>query len=218
MKFIHLKTFTVITTVLALGIAVSAKNYNVKADAAITSQQGVVVRSTNYTANKVVKVPEKVVQASNQGKNGNDSNGGSSSTLSRGGSGTNVGSTVASESGSKVVSYAYKFIGSPYVWGAAGPRAFDCSGFTMYVYSAFGVGLDHYTGSQFNEGQSVSTSNLTAGDLVFFNTYGSISHVGIYIGDGNFIHAANSNTGVIVSSLSEGYYSSAYAGARRFLK
>lgn len=224
MVFFKLKTFTVFTTILFLGIAVHVKNYNVKADAAITSQQGVVVRSTNYTVNKVVKAPEKVVQVDEQENGGNDNNGGSSSTLSRGGSGgsssyaSSGGSTVASGSGSKVVSYAYKFIGSPYVWGAAGPRAFDCSGFTMYVYSAFGIGLDHYTGSQFGEGQSVSRSSLSAGDLVFFNTYGSISHVGIYIGDGNFIHAANSNTGVIVSSLSEGYYSSAYAGARRLLR
>ena len=206
MNFSKPNLIKVFMTFIALIAFMNMKTYEVKADAAIKSQQGVVVRSANYNTEKVVKVPEKkATTVSTSSKNG-------SSSLSRG-----TSSSVSGSAGN-VVNYAYKYLGSPYVWGASGPRAFDCSGFTMYVYSSFGVSLPHYTGSQFQVGQAVSRSNLAAGDLVFFNTYGSISHVGIYIGGGSFIHASSSTTGVIVSNLSEGYYSSNYAGARRVLK
>ena len=115
----------------------------------------------------------------------------------------------------EVVNYAYKFLGKPYVYGATGPNAFDCSGLTQYVYNKFGVDISRTTYTQVGEGTKVNRSDLKAGDLVFFNTEGSISHVGIYIGDGEFIHAPRTGKPVMVSSLSDGYYSERYATARR---
>jgi cell wall-associated NlpC family hydrolase len=136
----------------------------------------------------------------------------SNTSLSRGGSG------ISSASGSSsVTAYANKYLGRKYIWGASGPNAFDCSGFTMYVFRQFGINLPHQSGSQYKYGKAVSKGSLASGDLVFFNTYGSISHVGIYIGGGKFIHASNSRTGVTISSLSEGYYASRYVGAKRIL-
>lgn len=117
--------------------------------------------------------------------------------------------------GSEVVNYSYKFLGKPYVYGAAGPNAFDCSGLTQYVYNRFGIDLSRTTYSQVNQGVKVDRSNLIAGDLVFFNTEGSISHVGIYIGNGEFIHAPRTGKPVMVSSLNDGYYAQKYATARR---
>lgn len=207
MKYIKSTAFIFVVSILAISITAKTNSYKVKADAAIKTQQGVVVRSANLTTEKVIVVPKKETEETSK------SNSSKKSSLSRGGS---MNSSLAKTSGnSSVVGFASKFLGRPYVWGASGPRAFDCSGFTAYVYSNFGVYLDHYTGSQFGTGKSVSRANLSPGDLVFFNTYGSISHVGIYMGDGRFIHAANQRTGVTISNLDEGYYSARYAGARR---
>ncbi|MFL0247470.1 C40 family peptidase [Candidatus Clostridium stratigraminis] len=206
MKYSIAKPLLFAAALVAFGISARFNGYIVKADAAIKDQPSVVVRSASLNTDKVIKVPQKTEQKTSSTK---------SKTLSRGGGSGITGGAPASAGNSSVVSYAYKFLGKPYVWGASGPNAFDCSGFTAYVYRAFGVGLGHYTGTQFGSGQSVSKGNLAPGDLVFFNTYGSVSHVGIYVGGGNFIHAANSRTGVTVSSLSEGYYASRYAGARR---
>ena len=116
-----------------------------------------------------------------------------------------------------VVSYAKLFIGIKYVYGASGPNSFDCSGFTMYIMKMFGMNLPHSARSQAALGISVSKNNLMQGDLVFFSTSGgrSISHVGIYIGGGNFIHA--SSDGVKMSSLNGGYYSRNYVTARRII-
>lgn len=204
MKYSKAKPLLFVAALVAFGITAKFNGYNVKADAAIKDQPSVVVRSASLNSDKVIKVPQKAISTK--------------ITLSRGGSGLNQSGQVsapASAGNNSIVSFAYKFLGKPYVWGASGPNAFDCSGFTAYVYKAFGVSLAHYSGSQFGSGQSVSRANLSPGDLVFFNTYGSISHVGIYVGGGNFIHAANERIGVTVSSLSEGYYASRYAGARR---
>ena len=101
--------------------------------------------------------------------------------------------------------------------GASGPTVFDCSGFTSWVYSKNGKSLPRTAAAQYSGTARVSKDGLTPGDLVFFaGTYKSgISHVGIYIGGGQFIHAANSKTGVTISSLNSGYYSAHYAGAGR---
>jgi cell wall-associated NlpC family hydrolase len=127
----------------------------------------------------------------------------------------NKASRGAISKGNEVVNYAYKFLGKPYAYGATGPNAFDCSGLTQYVYNKFGVDISRTTYTQVEEGTKVKRSELRAGDLVFFNTEGSISHVGIYIGDGEFIHAPRTGKPVMVSSLSDGYYSARYATARR---
>ena len=126
----------------------------------------------------------------------------------------------ASVSGSSAVSLAYQYMGVPYVYGGASPSGFDCSGFTMYVYSQLGVSLPHGATPQLNYGTAVDRSDLQPGDLVFFQDYGYVaSHVGIYVGDGQFIHASSSSSNgycVCVSSLTSGYYNTHYLTARRF--
>ena len=116
-----------------------------------------------------------------------------------------------------IVGTARSRLGCAYRMGASGPTVFDCSGFTSWVYSQNGKSLPRTAAAQYSGTSRVSKDGLTAGDLVFFaGTYKSgISHVGIYIGGGQFIHAANSKTGVVVSSLNSGYYSAHYAGAGR---
>ncbi|MCE5313417.1 MAG: NlpC/P60 family protein [Armatimonadota bacterium] len=106
--------------------------------------------------------------------------------------------------------------GSRYRRGGTGRGGFDCSGFTRYVFAKYGVSLPHSSAAQARLGTAVSRSSLKSGDLVFFQTYRrGISHVGIYVGDGRFVHAATYGRGVRVDSLNSGYYSSRYRCARR---
>ncbi|QOV36158.1 C40 family peptidase [Streptomyces ferrugineus] len=107
------------------------------------------------------------------------------------------------------ISYAYAKLGSPYVWGATGPNAFDCSGLTQAAYRSAGISLPRTTYSQIDAGRRVSRSELLPGDLVFF--YSSISHVGLYIGNGQMIHAPNPSAPVRVAPLDE----MPFAGATR---
>ncbi|ELP62321.1 NlpC/P60 family protein [Streptomyces turgidiscabies] len=99
------------------------------------------------------------------------------------------------------VAYAYQKLGSPYVWGATGPDAFDCSGLIQAAYRSAGISLPRTTYAQINAGQRVSPSELLPGDLVFF--YSGISHVGIYVGNGQMIHAPNPSAPVRVAPLGE---------------
>ncbi|MET9351443.1 NlpC/P60 family protein [Streptomyces sp. NPDC006617] len=107
------------------------------------------------------------------------------------------------------VAYAYQKLGSPYVWGATGPNAFDCSGLTQAAYRAAGVSLPRTTYAQIDAGRRVSRSDLLPGDLVFF--YSGISHVGIYVGNGQMIHAPNPSAPVRVAPVDE----MPFAGAAR---
>ena len=107
------------------------------------------------------------------------------------------------------VSYALAQVGDSYVYGAAGPDAFDCSGLTMAAWAQAGVGLPHSSSAQMGSGAPVSQSQLQPGDLVFY--YSPVSHVGIYIGNGQIVHAANPSTGVQVSPV----FSMPYSGAVR---
>ncbi|EOT2959883.1 NlpC/P60 family protein [Clostridium perfringens] len=157
------------------------------------------------------KAEEAVSSAPNRG--GDVNTGGSSSSASNGSSSSNSGgSTVAPPSegaASAVVSYAYQFIGRPYVFGATGPDSFDCSGFTSYVYrNAVGREITRTTYSQINQGRPVSRDQLQPGDLVFTN---GVEHVGIYVGGGQMIHAARPGVGVIVGPIYN------YSSARRIL-
>jgi cell wall-associated NlpC family hydrolase len=111
-----------------------------------------------------------------------------------------------------VVGIAMRYLGVPYVWAGASPSGFDCSGLVMYVYAQVGVSLPHYTGAQWQLGVPVSRDQLEPGDLVFFD---GIGHVGIYVGNGLFIHAPQTGDVVKISSLAEGYYAANYDGARR---
>ncbi|MEV0737169.1 NlpC/P60 family protein [Streptomyces sp. NPDC050549] len=107
------------------------------------------------------------------------------------------------------VSYAYQKLGSPYVWGATGPNAFDCSGLVQAAYNSAGVSLPRTTYAQINAGQRVSRDELRPGDLVFF--YSGISHVGIYVGDGQMIHAPNPSAPVRLAPIDQ----MPFAGATR---
>lgn len=139
--------------------------------------------------------------------------------------------TSSSAKASEIVSYAKKFLGVPYVYGGASPSGFDCSGFTMYVYNHFGISMRHGAQAQAKLGEKITANksskssllnNLEVGDLVFFldyETMDEIGHCGIYIGDGNFIHASSgSGYCVKINSLLPGeYYNTRYCAARRVL-
>jgi peptidoglycan DL-endopeptidase CwlO len=114
---------------------------------------------------------------------------------------------------SSVVSIALQYLGVPYVWGGASPSGFDCSGLTMYAYAKVGVYLPHNAAMQYGMGSAVSQSQLAPGDLVFFS---GLSHVGMYIGGGRFVHAPHTGDVVKISSLSESWYAATYVGARRY--
>jgi peptidoglycan DL-endopeptidase CwlO len=113
--------------------------------------------------------------------------------------------------GARIVGFAERFVGTPYVWGGSSPSGFDCSGLVRYVYAHFGVTLPRTTYGQFDRGQRVSRWGLRPGDLVFFD---GVGHVGMYIGNGRFIHAPHTGTRVQIQTLS-GWYGSRFAGARR---
>ena len=132
----------------------------------------------------------------------------------------NVNNTVSQSKGEEVVAYAKQYLGCKYVSGGASPKSgFDCSGFTYYVFKNFGITLNRSSGAQVSNGTQVDKEDLQLGDLVLFQGWGttSIGHVGIYIGGNSFIHAANGNKGVVITSLSDSYYSKKYVTARRVI-
>ena len=120
--------------------------------------------------------------------------------------------------GAEIVATAKTCLGVPYVWGGESMSGFDCSGLVQYVFAKHGISLGRTCAQQYTNGSYISKSQLKPGDLVFFqNTYKEgISHVGIYIGDGAFIHSSSSK-GVMISQLSNPYWSQHYYGARRVL-
>ena len=130
-------------------------------------------------------------------------------TASRGSQPRMPASVPASGRASAAVNYALAQVGDAYVYGAAGPSAFDCSGLTMMAWAQAGVGLPHSSGAQMGSGTPVSSSSLQPGDLVFY--YSPVSHVGIYIGGGRIVHAANPSSGVQVA----GVFSMPFSGAVR---
>lgn len=133
----------------------------------------------------------------------------------------NIVSRSANRTSMKIVQEAKKVLGVPYRYGSNGPKSFDCSGFTSYVFKKCGIKLPRTSKSQAKIGKKISKSNLQVGDLVFFDTSGSyngvISHVGIYIGNGKFIHASSGKKAkkVVISDITDGYYKKKYVTARR---
>ena len=126
----------------------------------------------------------------------------------------------SSARGSDVAAFAMQFVGAPYVWGGTDPDGFDCSGFTRYVYQQFGLDLPQFAADQYSDqyGTMLTDSNeLQAGDLVFFaNTYEpGITHVGIYIGNGDVVQAMSPGIGVAIGNLREDYWAQHYYGALR---
>lgn len=190
------KTFGLLLSLILSIFAISLINCKyVQATEAPKKKNEIILRSANLSTDKTIKVPNRTLE---------------NKRMSRG------GSESTPEVAYDIVDLACSKIGSPYVWAAAGPDIFDCSGFTKYVFNNYGIDLPHYTGSQIRYGRGVSKTNLEPGDLVFFNTDGySVSHVGIYMGNNQFVHAASGNGRVMVSGLGEDYYSSRFVGARR---
>ncbi len=124
-----------------------------------------------------------------------------------------------------LLAFARSFEGYPYVYGGNGPNSFDCSGFVLYVYKHFGYSFSRGAQEQYKDGMHVNMDDLLPGDLVFFSSYGncnpsnstfrSITHVGLYLGNGYFIHASNPTRGVVIDTLWSGYYNSHFwAGCR----
>ncbi|MBM6664224.1 SH3 domain-containing C40 family peptidase [Flavonifractor plautii] len=141
------------------------------------------------------------------------------SSGSRGDGTTAVAVASNSSMGQQVVDYAKQFLGVPYVYGGNGPSSFDCSGFTSYIYRHFGYTLNRTASTQLSNGVAVSKSELQPGDLVFFryNTSYPASHVGIYIGNGQFIHASTNKYQVQIDQLLTGHYANVYIAGRRIL-
>jgi len=120
--------------------------------------------------------------------------------------------------GQYIADFALQFQGYPYVWAGNGPGGFDCSGFTQYVLlNTVGIDIGHGVAEQTYSGAWVNWGEWQPGDLVYFaGTYRpGISHTGVYIGDGQFLHAENEGTGVVISSVYSDYYAGHYYGAYR---
>jgi len=119
--------------------------------------------------------------------------------------------------GDAAVRVGLEHVGAPYRFGGASPAGFDCSGFVTYVYGRAGFDLPRDLAGQLGRGRRVERDGLEPGDLVFFrDTYKSgLSHSGVYVGDGRFVHAAAERKGVVVSALAQGYWSARYVGASR---
>ena len=126
-------------------------------------------------------------------------------------------SSSSTSLGTQIANYGMSFVGYPYVYGGTSPSGFDCSGFVQYIYRQFGYSINRTASAQLANGYYVSYDSLIPGDLVFFGSGSSASHVGMYIGGGEFVHAANSRSGVKISSLSESWYAARYIGARRIV-
>lgn len=124
----------------------------------------------------------------------------------------------------KVVELAKQQLGKKYVWGGNGPNSFDCSGLTTYIYGKVGITLNRVSSEQATQGIKVAKSNLQVGDLVFFSGINAsssstkVSHVGIYIGNGYFLHASSPTRGVVTDELSSDYYTKHYVTARRVIR
>ena len=127
--------------------------------------------------------------------------------------------SLGSEPGKEIATYALTFVGSPYSWGGNSPATgFDCSGFVQYIFSQYGYTTSRIANDVLADGKHVDPADLQPGDvLCFYSGNGYVGHVGIYVGDETFVHAANSISGVVTTSLSTGYYATRGYEIRRIV-
>ncbi len=165
-----------------------------------------------FRGGKSTGVPVSASALNGTGSN-NDSNSGTNS-------GTTSGGNTTSASGQAIMDCVTQYLGVPYVWGGASPSGFDCSGLVYYVLNSVGISVPRSLAQQQTMGVYVPKSELQPGDIVYFqNTYTSgISHVGIYAGNGKFIHAPHTGAVVSYADLNSTYYTQHYYSARRFSK
>ena len=151
---------------------------------------------------------------------GGESTGVEPSPEALGGSSSNSGSaeSTGKVTGDQIVAKAKQYLGVPYEWGGTDPSGFDCSGFVYYVFRSLGLSISRTQATMYKQGNPISKDELKPGDLVFFqNTYKEgISHVGIYVGDGQFIHSPSSGKVVSYADLYSNYYIEHYYGAARY--
>jgi cell wall-associated NlpC family hydrolase len=164
----------------------------------------------------VVELEQKRRNRNHNNNNNGNNNGNANNNGNQGGGAGNDG--TASASGQQIANFAMQYVGYPYAYAGEGPYAFDCSGFAKFVIqNTLGMDITHDMFTQIGMGQQVGINELQPGDLVFFsNTFRpGLSHVGIYTGGGQFVHAENESTGVVVSDINSDYYGSRWAGATR---
>lgn len=178
--------------------------------------------STSYTSTRVLGSGTKVTITGKSGQWSRVSYNGStgyifSTYLSTNVSSSSDSSSSASSAGEAIVNAGKQYLGVPYVWGGTSPSGFDCSGFVYYVYKQCGYSITRTSTAQNSDGYYVSRSDLQPGDIVIFynSAMTAIGHSGIYIGDGQFIHASSGSGKVVISSLSATYYNTHYYSARR---
>lgn len=159
---------------------------------------------TGYIRSDLVTLLEKPAQ-----------NYGTAATLTTNGSTGTGASSSSTSAGQKIADYALQYVGYRYVYGGTDPSGFDCSGFVKYVFTHFGYKINRTATAQLADGYAVSRDSLQPGDVIYFGYGSTAQHVGIYIGNNQFVHAQNSSTGVVISSLSESWYANRYLTAHR---
>lgn len=122
---------------------------------------------------------------------------------------------LTADLGTEIAKSALSYVGCPYVYGGSSPEGFDCSGFVQYVYQQNGISINRTVNDQLSDGYSVPFYDLQPGDIIYFGDEDEASHVGIYVGDGDFVHAQSTETGVVLSNLSESYYTGRFLYAHR---
>lgn len=192
----------------------------------ITSRSGETARENNEENKQVEEKVEEQVEEKNEEvkavENNNNQNNSANEEKNNNQNNDEVeeeNTSNSSTKGSDVVAYAKQYLGCKYVMGGTSPSGFDCSGFTSYVYKHFGISLSRTSGAQASNGRKVEKSDLQPGDILIYrdSANSKVGHVGIYIGGNQFIHAANPRKGVIITSMSDSYYTVRYVGARRVL-
>ena len=207
-----MNAFRVLLTLAALSGTATAATYTVKAGDTLTS----IAQQHNLDAQKLMQLNGlatttlEVGQALNVG--GLVSKSAAKATPSQ------PKSTASTVGSSYIRSAALRFLGIRYAHGGTGGWGMDCSGYTQAVYRSIGISLPRTAAAQYRSGRSVSRGSLQAGDLMFFNTLGrGVSHVAIYLGNGDFANANSYYGKTMVDNLSNPYWSRRYVGARRVL-